>query len=99
MFWKRVLTGCFLILVLVVLESFIFENMIYGEEFMQRRGVEEVTFHPTLFRMGELKFFPNDVVRYEVRPVFYFCGEFCPVKIVSPSLQIEKKSFIKIKTN
>jgi hypothetical protein len=49
--------------------------------------------------MGELKLFPNDVVRYEVKPVFYFCGEFCPVKIVSPSLQIEKKSFIKIKAN
>jgi len=97
-FWKRILTGCFLILVFVVLESFVFKNKVQGEEFMQKEWREEVV-HSTLFRMGELKFFPNDVVRYEVKPVFYFCGEFCPVKIVSPSLQIEKKSFIKIKTN
>lgn len=99
MFWKRVLAGCFLILVFVVLESFAFETIVQREEFKQRGEIKEVTFHSTLFRMGELKFFPNDVVRYEVKPVFYFCGEFCPVKIVSPSLQIEKKSFIKIKTN
>jgi len=97
-FWKKVLTCCFLILVFVVLESFVFENRVQGEEFMQKRGEVEVV-HSTLFRMGQLKLFPNDVVRYEAKPVFYFCGEFCPVKIVSPSLQIEKKSFIKIKAN
>jgi hypothetical protein len=54
--------------------------------------------HATYFRMGELRYFPNDVVKYEVRTGFYFCGEFCPVKIVPSSLQVEKKSFIKIKT-
>jgi hypothetical protein len=95
---KRVVLGCLLFLSLVGGVKFVFGAM--DEDWGARRSLEERgASHSVLFRMGELKFFPNDVVKFEAKPVFYFCGEFCPVKIVSPSLQIEKKSFIKIKAN
>ena len=73
---------------------FIFLSLVMGEATLMEKNME----HSTYFRMGELFYFPNDVVKYEARPTFYFCGEFCPVKVIPSSLQIEKKSFIKIKT-
>ena len=73
---------------------FLILGLVMSEATLMEKNME----HSTYFRMGELKHFPNDVVKYKVRPEFYFCGEFCPVKIVPGSLQIEKKSFIKIKT-
>jgi hypothetical protein len=75
----------------IFLSYFLVLGLVMGE-------IERNTEHSTYFRMGELRYFSNDVVKYEVKPVFYFCGDFCPVKIVPASLQIEKKSFIKIKT-
>jgi hypothetical protein len=95
---RRVILGCLLFLNLVWGGDFVYGAM--DEDWEARRSLEgKVTNHSTLFRMGELKFFPNDVVKFEARPVFYFCGEFCPVKIVPSPLQIEKKSFIKIRAN
>ena len=73
---------------------FLILGLVMGETTLMEKNME----HSTYFRMGELLYFPNDVVKYEVKPSFYFCGEFCPVKIIPGSLQIEKKSFIKIKT-
>jgi len=75
----------------IFLNYFLMLGLVMGE-------IERNMEHSTYFRMGELRYFPNDVVKYEVKPVFYFCGDFCPVKVVPTSLQIEKKSFIKIKT-
>jgi len=83
-FGKKFFLSYFLMLGLMMVEGMM----------LMERNME----HATYFRMGELRYFPNDVVKYEMRPVFYFCGEFCPVKIVPSSLQVEKKSFIKIKT-
>jgi hypothetical protein len=75
----------------IFLNYFLMLGLVIGE-------MERNTEHSTYFRMGELRYFWGDVVKYEVKPVFYFCGDFCPVKVVPLSLQIEKKSFIKIKT-
>jgi hypothetical protein len=93
MFFKRIFLSCLLVLGLVVLEGSLVENF-------EQEGslIKKVTTHSTYFRMGDFRYFPNDVVKYEVRPMFYFCGEFCPVKVVTPFLQKEKGSFIKIKT-
>jgi hypothetical protein len=90
---RKIFLSYFLVLVLVMGEMGVWD------EFELRKNLFERNMeHTTYFRMGEMRYFPNDVVKYEVRPVFYFCGEFCPVKVVPGSLQIEKKSFIKIKT-
>jgi hypothetical protein len=79
-FGKRIFFSYFLLLGLVM-----------GEAGVMERNVE----HSTYFRMGELRYFSNDVVKYEVKPSFYFCGEFCPVKMVPSTLQIEKKVLIR----
>jgi hypothetical protein len=95
---RKVILGCLLFLSLMGLKDEVFGAI--EEHWEVRRLFEErVANHSTFFRMGELRFFPNDVVKFEVRPVFYFCGEFCPVKTVPSSLQIEKRGYIKIKAN
>jgi len=92
MFLKRFFLSYLLLLGLVVSESSLVEKVELESSLMNK-----VTTHSTYFRMGDFRYFPNDVVKYEVRPMFYFCGEFCPVKVVTPFLQKEKESFIKIK--
>jgi hypothetical protein len=77
----------------IFLSYFLILGLVMGEMMLMEKNTE----HSTYFRMGELWHFSNDVVKYEVKPEFYFCGEFCPVKIIPGPLQIEKKSFIKIK--
>jgi hypothetical protein len=86
-FGRKIFLSYFLVLGLVMGEMFVLDDFELKKSLLRRN-----TEHSTYFRMGELRYFPNDVVKYEVRPGFYFCGEFCPVKIVPRSLQIEKMS-------
>jgi hypothetical protein len=76
----------------IFLSYFLMLGLVMGEAILMDME------HSTYFRMGELWHFSDNVVKYEKKPVFYFCGEFCPVKVVPATLQNENKSFIKIKT-
>jgi hypothetical protein len=92
---RKLSLSYFLVLGLVIGQMWQMGQIRALDDFELRKSLfERNREHSTYFRMGELRYFSNDVVKYEVRPGFYFCGEFCPVKIVPSSLQTEKKSLI-----